>query len=70
MSDNPVTALSYDYWVRTMNTLQAHPSSNEATKQLAGMCQRLMEINRHDPETIKYLNAEGARAMNEGRNGH
>jgi hypothetical protein len=63
MADNPVTALSYNYWVKTMKTLKAHPSSNDATRQLAEMCLRLMEINKFDRTTIEYLNAEGARAM-------
>lgn len=63
MPDNSVTALSYPYWVTAMETLMAHPSSNQAVKELAEMCLNLIELNKFDPETIEYLNSCGARAM-------
>ena len=67
--EDSVTALSHDYWVKTMRTMMIHPSSNEATKQLAEMCLNLIELNKFDADTIAYLNAEGARAMSGERNG-
>ena len=66
---NPVTALSYPYWVKTMETLMKLPSSDPATRELAEMCLNLIELNKFDPETIEYLNSRGVQAMeaNDGR---
>lgn len=58
-----VTAITHSFWVKTMETMMKHPSSNEATRQLAEMCLHLIQLNKSDPETIEYLNACAARAM-------
>lgn len=60
--DGP-TAITHNTWVQTLTSIHNHPSSDQSVKQLAEMCLALIEINKHDPETVAYLNARASRAL-------
>ena len=54
MSYNPEVALTYSHWKETLRIMQEIPHRN--TQLLAGMVDDLIEINKHDPATITYIN--------------
>ena len=61
--ENELVAMTYPYWVKTMETLQTHPSSDTTHKQLAAMVLALIELNKHNPATIEFLNTRGSEAL-------
>ena len=73
--ENPVTAeeedgveiaLTYPIWMKTCDAYIAHPSSGPVIIELATMVKTLIEINKHDSETIGYLNSRANQAMRSG----
>tara|TARA_R110000822_G_scaffold76203_4_gene183150 strand:- start:887 stop:1120 length:234 start_codon:yes stop_codon:yes gene_type:complete len=64
--DGRETPLSYDIWINTLAAYRDHPSSSGALKQLAEMLRLIIEINKHDPKTIGYLNSRANLAMKTG----
>ncbi len=67
--DGTQTAITYPYWVKTMESLLRHPSATSSTRMLAEMCLNLIELNKFDGETIEYLNSRALQAL-ESSNGH
>ena len=69
MADNSVTpprqdeTLSYRHWIKTLDAIERHPSSDEMVKQLASMCRVLVQLGRHDPHIGVYLNQQASEAM-------
>ena len=51
---NSEVALTYVHWKVTLKIMQESANHNAAT--LAGIVYDLIEINKHDPATIAYLN--------------
>lgn len=55
-------ALTYPNWKKALEML-SEKGSTTVERQLAVMAAELIEINKHDPDTIVYLNARGLKAM-------
>jgi len=69
VSDNSLTPprqggpLSYQHWIKTLDAIQLHPSSDEMVKQLALMCRVLVQLGRYDPHIGAYLDQRALEAM-------
>ena len=55
---NDPTAMSHKYWTKALDVMETSDDRN--TVLLAGIVRDLMEINKHDPKTIDYMNAKAA----------
>jgi len=56
-------ALSYRHWIKTLDAIELHPSSDEMVKQLAQVCRMLVQLGRYDPHIGIYLNQRASEAM-------
>ena len=65
--DGVEIALTYGVWMKTCDFYKSHPSSTVTTKELAEMLRDLIELNKHDHDTIEYLNTRANRAMKKGQ---
>jgi hypothetical protein len=64
--DGLETPLSYDIWMKTLTAYRDHPSSTKSLVHIAELAKKLIEINKHNQETIQYLNSRANHAIKQG----